>query len=113
MNINITLTPATAAELDAMLSVISLHSIAPVASLSAPVVYPAPMAGSDKERTLRDTYRAKYGKGFSMKGRDGNPVAILESLESAGWPSGGSEYGETPTVQRPALSDIDFDTIPE
>jgi len=51
-------------------------------------------SSADRERELRDAYKAHYGKGFSMKGRAGNPLAVLESLEAAGWQAGEADSGE-------------------
>lgn len=60
---------------------------APGASLAVP--------GGTREGELRETYRATYGKGFSMKGKAGSALDHLEALEAAGWPAAGSADAES------------------
>jgi hypothetical protein len=63
---------------------------------------PTPATG-DRERDLRDAYKAAHGKGFSMKGRTGSPLAILEAMEAAGWQGGddgGEEFEAAPATQQ-------------
>ncbi len=57
-------------------------------------------SNGDRERELRDAFKANYGKGFSMKGRSGSPLSVLESLECQGWPVAG-EAGEGEALDGP------------
>lgn len=63
---------------------------------------PRPAALVSRERELRDMYRERYGKGFTMKGRGGDPLQALESLESAGWP-GLDDSGEDESHAPPSM----------
>lgn len=77
----------------------------PQASPRPSLAIPGAVSG-DRERELRDAYKERYGKGFSMKGRSGSPLAVLESLESAGWPVAG-EAGEADGLDGPPATQQD------
>ncbi len=77
-------------------------ALLPQASPRPALAIPTPATG-DRERDLRDAYKEKYGKGFSMKGRLGSPLAILEALEVAGWQTAddsGEEFEAPPVTQQ-------------
>jgi hypothetical protein len=65
----------------------------PLASPRPALAIATPATG-DRERDLRDAFKMAHGKGFSMKGRAGSPLAILEAMEAAGWEAGGDDGGE-------------------
>ncbi len=73
-------------EADTVADVAALLALIPSRQSSRPA---SPAIASDRERDLRDAYREAYGKGFTMKGRDGTPLECLESLAGAGWPKAG------------------------
>lgn len=78
--------------------------------MAAERVYPAPPRPAvqvGRERELRDAYREKYGKVFTMKGREGEPLEALEALEAAGWPSGESVEGEEESPSAPPVMPSD------
>ncbi len=83
---------------------LALETIArlPQASPRPSPALPTPATG-DRERDLRDAFKAAHGKGFSMKGRTGSPLAILEAMEVAGWQTGddgGEEFEAAPATQQ-------------
>ena len=83
---------------------LALETIArlPQASPRPSLAIPTPATG-DRERDLRDAYKANHGKGFSMKGREGSPLAILEAMEVAGWQTGddgGEDFEAAPVTQQ-------------
>lgn len=68
-------------------------ALLPQASPRPSLAIPTPATG-DRERDLRDAFKVAHGKGFSMKGRTGSPLAILEAMEAAGWQAGADDGGE-------------------
>jgi hypothetical protein len=68
-------------------------ALLPQASPRPSLAIPTPATG-DRERDLRDAFKAAHGKGVSMKGRAGSPLAILEAMEAAGWQAGADDGGE-------------------
>lgn len=99
----------TVADVSALLSIALPYVGAGNAPLRivSPSIPSAPV--TDKERLLRDAYRDHYGKGFSMKGRDGNPLDVLTGLESAGWPQIGSGQDDNATMEAAPLASLDDD----
>ncbi len=76
----------------------------PQASPRPALAIPTPATG-DRERDLRDAYKEKYGKGFSMKGKAGCPIAFLEALEAGGWKAGADDSMEG--IEAPPASQAD------
>ncbi len=77
-------------------------AILPQASPRSAPAIPTPATG-DRERDLRDAFKAAHGKGFSMKGRLGSPLAILEAMEAAGWQTAddsGEDFEAPPATQQ-------------
>lgn len=104
------LSPASPAELKEFLSILKESGFsfaAPIVSTPAPAIRP-PSQSPDRERELRDEYAKRYGKGFSMKGRDGEGTAleILERLSSNGWMQGKAAEDENDSLP-PVLPAVD------
>ncbi len=83
---NIILEAETLADMEA-LAALALATLAKLPQVRPALASAAPTG--DRERDLRDAFKTRYGKGFSMKGRQGSPLAVLEALEGAGWPDQG------------------------
>jgi hypothetical protein len=88
------------------LLVLALETLArlPQASPRPALAIPTPATG-DRERDLRDAYKSHYGKGFSMKGKAGCPIAFLEALEAGGWKAGADDSVEG--VEAPPATQAD------
>ncbi len=90
-------------EADTVEDIRALLSLIPSRQTSRPA---SPAIASDRERELRDAYREAYGKGFTMKGREGSPLEALEALAASGWPKAGGMVVDEIEGEPPAsLSD--------
>lgn len=98
----------TVQEVQALLT-LALPHLAPSSAPAVPRASAPAAPVTDRERLLRDAYREQYGKGFSMKGRDGNPLDVLASLENAGWPQAGASQDDSAVMESAPLASLQDD----